>query len=101
MPGAILNANAVVGSGVIINTRAVVEHDCNIDDASHVSPGAVLTGNVRVGRLAWIGGGAVILPGVRIGERAIVGAGAVVLKDVEAGVTVAGNPARVLRGQGN
>lgn len=45
---------------------------------------------------AIIGGGATILPGVRIGAGAIVGAGAVVAKDVPPGVTVVGNPARVL-----
>lgn len=46
---------------------------------------------------ASIGAGATILPGVRIGARAMVGAGAVVTKDVPAGVTVVGNPARVMR----
>ncbi|MGZ4412328.1 MAG: acyltransferase [Gaiellaceae bacterium] len=51
-----------------------------------------------VERGASLGSGAVILGGVRIGERALVGAGAVVTRDVPAGVTVAGSPARVLRG---
>ncbi len=46
---------------------------------------------------AVIGGGAVILPGIRIGIGAIVGAGAVVTKDVLPGVTVVGNPARVIK----
>ncbi|ATF18827.1 Acetyltransferase (isoleucine patch superfamily) [Phaeobacter gallaeciensis] len=53
---------------------------------------------VTLGCDVWIGGGAIILPGVSIGDGAIVGAGAVVTKDVEAGVTVVGNPARVLPG---
>lgn len=43
-----------------------------------------------------IGAGAVILPGVRIGKSATVGAGAVVTRDVPDGVTVVGNPARIL-----
>ena len=43
-----------------------------------------------------IGSGATILCGLTIGEGALVGAGAVVINDVPAGVTVAGNPARVL-----
>ena len=50
-----------------------------------------------VKRGASIGSGATILCGVTIGERAVVGAGAVVTKDVEAGATVAGNPARVMK----
>jgi len=52
---------------------------------------------IRIGANVWIGGGALILPGVTIGDDAIVGAGSVVTRDVAAGVTVAGNPARVLR----
>ena len=43
-----------------------------------------------------IGTGAIILPRVRVGDGATVGAGAVVTRDVPPGVTVVGNPARVL-----
>ena len=51
-----------------------------------------------VRRGASIGSGATILCGIEIGEGAIVGAGSVVTKDVPAGMVVAGNPAKVLRG---
>lgn len=52
---------------------------------------------VTIGRNVWIGGGALILPGITIGDDAIIGAGSVVTRDVLAGVTMAGNPARLLR----
>tara|TARA_R110000868_G_scaffold58122_1_gene179261 strand:- start:43726 stop:44280 length:555 start_codon:yes stop_codon:yes gene_type:complete len=51
---------------------------------------------VTIGKNVWIGGGAIILPGVCIGDDAIVGAGSVVTKDVAPGVTVVGNPARLI-----
>jgi maltose O-acetyltransferase len=51
---------------------------------------------VEIGRNVWIGGGAILLPGVTIGDDAIVGAGSVVTRDVPAGVSVAGNPARLI-----
>ncbi|MHB8104695.1 MAG: DapH/DapD/GlmU-related protein, partial [Dehalococcoidales bacterium] len=60
--------------------------------------GAKLAGpTVKEG--ARIGANATILPGVVIGEKAIVGSGAVVTKDVPPGVTVIGNPARILKGR--
>lgn len=51
-----------------------------------------------VKRGACIGSGATILGDVTIGENATVGAGSVVTRDVPANATVAGNPARILRG---
>jgi acetyltransferase-like isoleucine patch superfamily enzyme len=51
---------------------------------------------IVVERGASLGSGVVVLGGIRIGARALVGAGAVVTHDVDAGVTVAGNPARPL-----
>ena len=53
---------------------------------------------IVVKRRASIGSGATILCGVTIGEHSIIGAGAVVTTDVPARATVAGNPARVLKG---
>lgn len=58
------------------------------------------TGPVVIGDDAWIGSRAVILQGVRVGARAVVGAGAVVTGDVDAGITVAGVPARPLESGG-
>ena len=54
--------------------------------------------DIVVGATAWVGTRAVLLGGARIGEGAIVAAGAVVDFEVPPGATVAGNPARVVRG---
>ncbi|MFK8164595.1 MAG: acetyltransferase [Lewinella sp.] len=94
--GVFVNAMSVVGRGVILNTGCIVEHECVVGDFAHVAPGAVLAGNVKVGAGAFIGANATVIQGITIGNNAIVGAGAVVLRDVPAGVTVVGNPARVL-----
>ena len=53
-----------------------------------------------VKRGASIGSGAVLLCGITIGENAMIGAGSVVTKDVPPGVTVAGNPARIVKKRG-
>jgi acetyltransferase-like isoleucine patch superfamily enzyme len=47
-----------------------------------------------------IGIGAIILKGTRVGKGARIGAGAVVTADVPPGVSVAGNPARIMKEPG-
>lgn len=94
--GVFVNADSTVGQGVILNTGCIVEHECVIEDFVHIAPGAVVAGNVRVGRSAFVGANATIIQGITIGAGATVGAGAVVLKDVPSGMTVVGNPGRLL-----
>jgi sugar O-acyltransferase (sialic acid O-acetyltransferase NeuD family) len=80
--GARLMAQAAVGPNVLINTGAVVSHDCRIEAHSHIAPGAILAGDVHVGEETLVGMGATVLLGVGIGARCIVGNGAHVLADV-------------------
>lgn len=93
---AIIMPGAVIGNNSMINTRALVEHDCRVGWSSHIAPGAVLLGGVQVGNRVHVGAGALVKQGVKIGNDATIGMGAVVLKDVAFGETVVGNPARVL-----
>jgi sugar O-acyltransferase (sialic acid O-acetyltransferase NeuD family) len=82
-----------LGDAVIVNTGAVVEHDCLVEDGVHVAPGACVLGGCVVEAGAEVGSRAVILPGRRVGSGARVGAGAVVTQDVPPRVTVIGVPA--------
>lgn len=52
-----------------------------------------------IGENVWIGAHSCILRGVNIGDNAVIGAGAVVTRSVGDGNTVAGVPARPLKGQ--
>ena len=97
LPSCVVNTGARIGVNVIINSGAVVEHDCTIGDHAHVATGAVLAGAVVVGKAAHIGAGAVVRQGIRIGDGALVGAGAVVIRDVPDGAVVIGVPAVPIR----
>jgi UDP-perosamine 4-acetyltransferase len=94
--GVVVCADAKLADNVIVNTSAVVDHECDIAAASHVAPAAVLTGRVRIGERAFVGARACVLPCLSVGADAVVGAGAVVRHDVPDGATAVGVPARLL-----
>jgi UDP-perosamine 4-acetyltransferase len=100
MVRAVVGPLSVLGMLALVNTGAVVEHECIIGQATHVASGAVLCGGVRVGARVLIGAGARVAPGIHVGDGATVGLGAGVVRDVSAGTVVAGVPARHLRGSG-
>lgn len=94
---ATINTGARLGSAVIINSGAIVEHDCVVEDGVHVSPGAILCGTVTVGARSWIGAGATVIHSLSVGRDTVVGASAVVVRPLPDCVVAYGNPARVQR----
>jgi sugar O-acyltransferase (sialic acid O-acetyltransferase NeuD family) len=87
-------ANAYIGSEAhlqsrcMVNTNAVVSHDCVIGMYSHIAPGALLAGEVRVGARTLIGMGVTTAIGVRIGDNVRIGNGAIILADVPDKTTI-------------
>lgn len=96
-PRAVLHCGAIAQAHSIVNTGAILEHDCQLEDCSHLGPGAVTGGHVRIGWQATVGLGAMIRDRVEIGAGAFVGMGSVVTKNVRPGMMVYGNPAREIR----
>jgi sugar O-acyltransferase (sialic acid O-acetyltransferase NeuD family) len=97
LAGCVIGTGAILGNHVIVNTRASVDHECELGDGVHVAPGATLCGCVSVGQHTLIGPGSVVLPRVNIGKNVIVGAGSVVTHDLPDNVSVWGVPARKQR----
>jgi acetyltransferase-like isoleucine patch superfamily enzyme len=104
-----IQSHTFICEGVTIEDEVFIGHNVNFLNDRYP---AATTGDGRpktdsdwrlertlVRRRAAIGSGAIVLPGVVIGAGAMVGAGAVVTEDIPDGVTVVGNPARVLSKQ--
>lgn len=100
----IITANCKIGKFFHANIYSYVAHDCVIGDFVTFAPFVSCNGRVHIEDHAYIGTGAILRQGshdkpLTIGCGAVVGMGAVVTKDVPAGVTVVGNPARILEKQ--
>jgi sugar O-acyltransferase (sialic acid O-acetyltransferase NeuD family) len=81
-------ANSYIGSESIlhlrcmINTNAVISHDCEIGQYTHIAPGALLAGHVHIGERTLVGMGVTTTIGVKIGSGVRIGNGAIILADV-------------------
>jgi sugar O-acyltransferase (sialic acid O-acetyltransferase NeuD family) len=95
--GNVLTTDIRLGSFNVLNPGCTIGHDVVVGEYCVINPGACISGGVKIGSECLIGASATVLQYITIGDRATIGAGAVVTKDVEAGTTVVGVPARVMR----
>ena len=49
MAGVVVNADSVIGKHCILNTSCSIDHDNELGDFVHISPGAHLAGTVSIG----------------------------------------------------
>jgi sugar O-acyltransferase (sialic acid O-acetyltransferase NeuD family) len=92
----IIQADCFIGRHVIVNSGAIVEHDAQVGDFCHLAPGSVICGGTEIGEGTLVGANATVLPRLNIGAWSVIGAGSVVIDDVPSGVTLAGNPAKLI-----
>lgn len=96
MCGAIVN-RAKLDSHVIVNSGAIVEHDCEIGSNTFIGPGAVIGGFTKIGKNCFIGLGARIGNGLTIGDNISIAMGAVVSRNLTDPGIYHGSPLRCLK----
>lgn len=82
MQGSVIQADVTIGKHCIVNTKASIDHECEIEDFVHVAPGSTISGNVHIGSGTWVGAGTTVIQGIKIGKNCFIGAGSVIVKDV-------------------
>lgn len=84
--------------GVKVDDLVQIGHNADIGERTGVAANSVVCGSV-IGENCRLAPNCVINEKLRIGKNVTVGLGAVVIRDVEDGVTVAGVPAKPLKGK--
>jgi serine O-acetyltransferase len=101
-PAAVLGAGVFLdhGTGIVVGETSVVGDDVSILQSVTLGGNGKERGDrhPKIGRGVLISVGAKVLGNIHVGEGARVGAASVVLHDVPPHATVAGVPARIVRG---
>ncbi len=84
---------------IVVNKNAKVGANCRIHPG--VCIGISHGRAPQIGDNVYLGPGAKVFGGITIGDNVAIGANAVVNRDVPCGVTVAGNPARIVSHRGS
>lgn len=90
---AVVSCDATIGNFVTIMPQAVLGHDIQVGDWSHIGSFSFMGGFSKLGRSVTLHPTVNILPHKKIGDKATVGAGSVVIRPVKEGCTVFGIPA--------
>ena len=96
MAGAIVN-RATLEENVVVNSGAIVEHDCHIGSNTFIGPGAVIGGFTTIGKNCFIGLGARVGNNVTIGDNISVAMGAVVNRNLTEPGIYHGNPLKCFK----
>lgn len=86
------------GIGVVLHKRIIIGKDCTIGANVTIGGRSGYFKVPKIGNNVYIATGAKILGPITIADNVIIGANAVVINDVPANATVAGIPAKIIKG---
>ena len=93
----ILTTNIKIGKHAILNRGNHIGHDCRIGDYFSAMPGAIVSGNVTIYSLVYMGNNSSIKEKLSIHSLATIGMNSAVVKNIEDGGTYVGCPAKNIK----
>ena len=95
--GCILTTNITIGKHAILNRGNHIGHDCVIGDFFSAMPGSVVSGNVRIYDLVYLGNNSTIKEKLSIHSLTTIGMNGAVVKHIEEPGTYVGVPVKKLK----
>ena len=89
--------NTIIHDGVVIGPLTWIAHNVIIEKNCFIGQSVNIAGSVVIGESTKIWGNSSIRDGLSIGNKCTIGMGAVVVKNITNGLTVLGNPARIIQ----
>ena len=89
--------NTIIQDDVKTDDQVHIAHNCIIRKGALISACVEISGGVDVGEYSWIGPNSSVVQKIKIGKKSFVGIASNVTKSVNDGVSVAGNPAKVIK----
>ena len=95
--GSIISFRTIISEQVCINTGAIIDHDNYFDSFSSAGPGACTGGNVKVGKLSFLGINSSVKHNINIGKNVIVGGNSFVNSNCKPNSVYVGIPAKKIK----
>jgi UDP-3-O-[3-hydroxymyristoyl] glucosamine N-acyltransferase len=93
----ILTTNIKIGKHAILNRGNHIGHDCVIGDFFSAMPGSVVSGNVRIYDLVYLGNNSTIKEKLSIHSLTTIGMNGAVVKHIEESGTYVGVPVKKIK----
>ena len=93
----ILTTNISIGKHAILNRGNHIGHDCIIGNFFSAMPGAIVSGNVRIGNRVYLGTNSSIIEKRHLLHDITIGANGVVIRDIKDPGTYIGVPVRKVK----
>ena len=93
----ILTTNIKIGKHTILNRGNHIGHDCEIGDYFSAMPGAIVSGNVKISDLVYMGNNSSIREKLSIHSLSTIGMNSAVVKDIEEPGTYVGCPVKFIK----
>jgi sugar O-acyltransferase (sialic acid O-acetyltransferase NeuD family) len=93
----ILTTNIKIGKHAILNRGNQIGHDCEIGDYFSAMPGAIVSGNVKIHDIVYMGNNSSIREKLSIHSLSTIGMNSAVVKHIEEPGIYVGCPAKIIK----